>query len=670
MDALPDPAGPCRTVEPAARAVLWSTYFPLIVNTAPIGIPFSLGIEADVASPSDPPTGRAGDTEQFPVARTGAHAAAEPADAPPTGGPAHAVGSDSGAGISRAGWWAITIGAAVLLILGFLLTFGPARYWTPVPVVFLGYFLISGLIGLVFWKGVRELRDSNPTLHSGDGPASPGARVAAAIGAVGIASALIMLPVGLSDAPASAAPCPDGSNTCGPQPTMGPQPTQGNGGNTTAPQAPNTTVPGYTPPDTPPQQGNGSTPTVQGQVPTMPTGDSPSNGCIFNCGPTQAPQAPQTGQATPPQTAQNPVTTAPNAPATTPQAPTTTPRLRTPTPETTTSTSSSKARDRDDDQQRSSDEDREKNSGTPYQAAEIAALAGTYRRKKTSDAVRDGQVVSEYATQVLKKGGDVVPGRVVNSNVKIGGIELPNTDGFVSIKPGDNIDLARHWDPSSPDLLMRGSAILKNGTLRISDSFRNIGGSNFQLINNQIAVYVKANGTNDWVDRSASLGAAATPDGRGIRAKLKVNTGDQVVVLRRVTASWLVKVGNTLVLRTASGDSLGAFVVGEDLWSVPQAAVDKIPKGWSFSANNSGVGYRWFGPKNSAIRIDKGTPGVGHSSQHVDHVRVTTPAGVLGRDGKVIPPTAAQPKPASTADAHIPLSEWLKWASWDSPTPK
>ncbi|RDB49403.1 phage holin family protein [Tsukamurella tyrosinosolvens] len=352
-----------------------------------------------MASPSDPPTDRAGDTAQFPVTRVSTAAATDTDDVPSTGGPAHAVTAGT-PGISRAGWWAITIAAAVLLVLGFLLTFGPARYWTPVPVVFLGYFLLSGVIGLVFWKGVRELRDSNPTLHSGDGPATPGARVAAAIGAVGVASALVLLPAGLSDAPANAAPCPDGSNTCGPQPTMGPQPTQGNGGNTTAPQAPNTTVPGYTPPDTPPQQGNGSTPTVQGQVPTMPTGDSPSNGCIFNCGPTQAPQTPQTGQANPPQTGQqqNPVTTAPNTPATTPQATTTTPRLRTPTPETTTSTTSSKARD---DQQRSSDEDRDQNSGTPYQAAEIAALAGTYRRRKVADTARDATTVATQETSTV-----------------------------------------------------------------------------------------------------------------------------------------------------------------------------------------------------------------------------------------------------------------------------
>ncbi|CAM3175732.1 polymorphic toxin type 44 domain-containing protein [Tsukamurella hominis] len=373
-----------------------------------------------MASPSDPPTLRAGDTEQFPVTRVSTAAATDTDDVPSTGGPAHAVTAGT-PGISRGGWWAITIAAAVLLVLGFLLTFGPARYWTPVPVVFLGYFLISGLIGLVFWKGVRELRDTNPTLHSGDGPASPDARVAAAIGAVGVASALVLLPAGLTDAPANAAPCPDGSNTCGPQPTMGPQPTQGNGGNTTAPQAPNTTVPGYTPPDTPPQQGSGSTPTAQGQVPTMPTGESPSNGCILNCGPTQAPQ---TGQANPPQTAQNPVTTAPNTPATTPQAPTTTPQLRTPTPETTTSTTSSKARDREDDQQRSSDEDRDKNSPYPYQAAELAAVAGTYRRRKISEsAVRSGRVVSENVTRSLYSNGTVVSGPVRGIP-----IDTPHTD--------------------------------------------------------------------------------------------------------------------------------------------------------------------------------------------------------------------------------------------------
>lgn len=356
------------------------------------------------------------DTAQFPVTRATESSESEPAETRPQ----HAVssGTEDAAGISRAGWWTITIAAAVLLILGFLLTFGPARYWTPVPVVFLGYFLISGVIGLVFWKGVRELRDSNPNLDTHE-PASTGARVAAAVGAVGIASALVLLPAGLSSAPANALPCPDGSNTCGPTaPTFDPGPTQGSG--QTAPQAPQTTIPGYTPPNmpTPPTQG---TPNDGGNihVQTPDFGTPGPNDCILNCGPTQAPQ---TGQANPPQTRQqNPVTTASNTPATTPQRPvTTTPKLRTPTPETTTSTTSSKARDTSE--QRSSNENRDKNSPYPYQAAELAAVAGTYRRRKISEsAVRSGRVVSENVTENVFRNNPIVGDPVAGGGTALRG---------------------------------------------------------------------------------------------------------------------------------------------------------------------------------------------------------------------------------------------------------
>ncbi len=98
---------------------------------------------------------------------------------------------------------------------------------------------------------------------------------------------------------AAAAPCPDGSQTCAPQPTQGGGPTQGNQVPTTAPQAPQTTVPGQAP-DTglqaPTQSGN--TPTVQGDVPTMPTVAPTQSDCIVNCPtPTQAP--PQTQAPSP-----------------------------------------------------------------------------------------------------------------------------------------------------------------------------------------------------------------------------------------------------------------------------------------------------------------------------------------------------------------------------------
>ncbi|MET9326478.1 hypothetical protein [Tsukamurella sp. NPDC003166] len=86
---------------------------------------------------------------------------------------------------------------------------------------------------------------------------------------------------------ASALPCPDGSQTCGPTPTTDPGPTQGNQVPTTAPQAPQTTIPPNIDTGAPsaPTQGNG---TFQGTVQSAPTADNP-NGCIVNCNPTQPP---------------------------------------------------------------------------------------------------------------------------------------------------------------------------------------------------------------------------------------------------------------------------------------------------------------------------------------------------------------------------------------------
>lgn len=114
---------------------------------------------------------------------------------------------------------------------------------------------------------------------------------------------------------AVAAPCPDGSNTCAPQPTQGGGPTQGNQPGTTAPQAAQTTIPGQAP-DTglqAPTQG-ANTPTAQGNVTPMPTVEPTQSGCIYNCttqAPTQTPA--RTGEQAPTQTAR-PDTTEPNRP--------------------------------------------------------------------------------------------------------------------------------------------------------------------------------------------------------------------------------------------------------------------------------------------------------------------------------------------------------------------
>ncbi|QRY85720.1 hypothetical protein JVY00_06520 [Tsukamurella tyrosinosolvens] len=142
---------------------------------------------------------------------------------------------------------------------------------------------------------------------------------------------------------ASALPCPDGSNICGPTaPTQDPGPTQGNGGNTTAPQAPNTTIPPNQ--DTglpnPPANGNGSS---QGTVQAMPTPDNVNpNSCIAGC-PTQTAPAPTVTQ-TPPREPDAPTQERPTVTQTPsePQRATTTTRPSSP------ATSTSKARTLED----------------------------------------------------------------------------------------------------------------------------------------------------------------------------------------------------------------------------------------------------------------------------------------------------------------------------------
>jgi hypothetical protein len=74
----------------------------------------------------------------------------------------------------------------------------------------------------------------------------------------------------------------------------------------------------------------------------------------------------------------------------------------------------------------------------------------------------------------------------------------------------------------------------------------------------------------------------------------------------------------------------------EEEWSVPQSVRDKFPESWGAGAPNSkGVGQRWQDPKNkgNGVRVDQGNP---LNSQPVQQ-------------------------------AHIPLSEYMKWETWFSP---
>jgi hypothetical protein len=66
--------------------------------------------------------------------------------------------------------------------------------------------------------------------------------------------------------------------------------------------------------------------------------------------------------------------------------------------------------------------------------------------------------------------------------------------------------------------------------------------------------------------------------------------------------------------------------------------------------------------KGGRIRIDQGVPDSPWPSQQVDHVIVRSGGPVLGRDGQSVVGSVKQ-----NPDAHIPLSEWINWSSWNKP---
>ncbi|MFF4529689.1 polymorphic toxin-type HINT domain-containing protein [Streptomyces sp. NPDC001407] len=99
----------------------------------------------------------------------------------------------------------------------------------------------------------------------------------------------------------------------------------------------------------------------------------------------------------------------------------------------------------------------------------------------------------------------------------------------------------------------------------------------------------------------------------------------------------------------------------------------KIPNGWSgpnmtskFRKNASKEGFVWRAPKGQdSVRIDRGDPNSQWGTQQVDHVVINSGGRIVGRGGELLPPNARiQDYPA---EAHIPLSEWQTWRSWNAP---
>ena len=97
-----------------------------------------------------------------------------------------------------------------------------------------------------------------------------------------------------------------------------------------------------------------------------------------------------------------------------------------------------------------------------------------------------------------------------------------------------------------------------------------------------------------------------------------------------------------------------------------EEAGEKVPAEWGQGEPNAkGEGKRWHDPdeKGNGVRVDKGDPNNPNPSQQVDHVNVHSGGKTLGPDGKPL----TSPKPSKDPASHIPLSDWLRWTSWNSP---
>ncbi len=105
-------------------------------------------------------------------------------------------------------------------------------------------------------------------------------------------------------------------------------------------------------------------------------------------------------------------------------------------------------------------------------------------------------------------------------------------------------------------------------------------------------------------------------------------------------------------------------------WQPPSAVVDRVPREWGLGQpNKKADGWRWAGTERAAsgmpidnIRIDRGVPDSQFEYQRVDHVVVQSGGAVLGRDGRPVRGSIR-----NNPEVHIPLTDWMTWARWNSP---
>jgi len=101
----------------------------------------------------------------------------------------------------------------------------------------------------------------------------------------------------------------------------------------------------------------------------------------------------------------------------------------------------------------------------------------------------------------------------------------------------------------------------------------------------------------------------------------------------------------------------------DNTWIPPEEALDKVPDFLGEGQHNKKRnGFRWL-TKHGAnqVRIDKGNPTADHPHEQVDHVRINKDGKMMDWEGNLLPAGTTNNIP----EVHIPLSDWLKWKSWD-----
>lgn len=100
---------------------------------------------------------------------------------------------------------------------------------------------------------------------------------------------------------------------------------------------------------------------------------------------------------------------------------------------------------------------------------------------------------------------------------------------------------------------------------------------------------------------------------------------------------------------------------------VSNKTISKFPESFNPPLPNrkGSEGFRWSDSKNKGnnVRIDKGNINNSQSRQRIDHVIVNSNGKVIGRNGKPIEGSIKQ----NWDQAHIPLKEYEKWKTWNSP---